>query len=199
MIRVVTIMILTMLGMVRAGAAADLSLVKSAKLLPGAVVSIHIAEDRREALVQTIAVTGEINAPYVGIMKAAGLTCDELAGRIKQKLERDFFRQATVVVKIVDSSGSMDVSCVLRTDWVVAVGKVRREGKYELPDDNSLTVSGFLKKAGGPTSGAMPVIKIIRRTPSGHKTILVDSHAVLVRKSKEHDIYLREQDVMIVE
>ena len=45
------------------------------RLKPGYVVSIRILEDKRDAIHQIIAVTGEIQAPYLGLLKADGLTC----------------------------------------------------------------------------------------------------------------------------
>lgn len=171
------------------------------QLQPGWTLEIRIVEDKREKLLSDIASNGEVQAPYIGLVKAAGLTCAELAAKIKQRLEKNFFEKATVLVTLNSNTvRQFESTRCIRWDFVVAFGKVSREGKYDLPESKDLTVSGFVKRSGGYTgANAVPKIKIVRRTPKGSKTILVDTHAIWVGKSKEHDLFLRENDVMVVE
>jgi len=69
------------------------------KLKPGYFVSIRILEDKRDALHQRVSLTGEIQAPCIGLIKAEGLTCRELAFKIKpelKKLEKDYLVNFTI-------------------------------------------------------------------------------------------------------
>ncbi len=172
------------------------------KLRPGWTIGIRIVEDKREKLQQVIAVTGEIQAPYVGLVKAGGLTCEEVAVNIKRELEKAFFLTATVLVTLDSTEREpkeWTKGCFSK-DMIVVFGNVAKAGKYDLSQKGELTVSGFLQWAGGHTSKKLlPKIQIVRKTPQGNKRILVDAEAILVRKSKEHDLFLRSDDVMLVD
>lgn len=86
------------------------------------IVSIRILEDKREALQQVVAVTGEIQVPYLGLLKAEGLTCRELALQIKAGLEKEFFKVATVLVTKDEDVTPRLVKCFLQPPTVVLFG-----------------------------------------------------------------------------
>ncbi|MDZ4402114.1 polysaccharide biosynthesis/export family protein [Prosthecobacter sp.] len=170
------------------------------QLKPENTISIRILEDKRDALQQRVAITGEIHVPYLGLIKAEGLTCRELALKIKAGLEKEFFKIATVLVTKDEDVIPKVVKCFLQPPTVVLFGKAKRTGIYDLPTDRDQTVSGLLEKAGGHTSEeTAPKIRVVRKTPLGNKTILVNSKAVLIQKRPEFDLFLREGDVMFVE
>ncbi len=174
----------------------------AAKLQPGRTIGIRIVEDKRDELQQVIAITGEVQAPYLGLVKAAGLTCAELAAKIKCELEKSFFRRATVLVTLYSTELEPKewVKGCFPDEVICVFGNVAKAGKYEWPQKGDLTVSGFLKWAGGHTSKKpLPKIQIVRKTPQGIKRILVDAEAILIRKSKKHDLFLRSYDVMLVD
>ena len=77
----------------------------------GDELSLRILEDLNPAMCLKVLATGEIDAPYVGKIKAAGLTTRELAYQLKSRLQKRFFfrspffrqplfRKATVIVCI---------------------------------------------------------------------------------------------------
>jgi len=170
------------------------------KLRPGQTIGIRILEDKLDKIDVIIPSTGEINAPYVGPLKASGLTCEELAAKVKSELEKSFFLRATVLVTLEENVEGKVIPCFLQPGMVSIQGQVVRAGTYELPQTNDLNISHLLAWAGGHTSKKqVPTIKILRKTPVGIKTILVDTSAALVKKSKEHNLPLRADDVMLVE
>lgn len=170
------------------------------KLRPGQTIGIRILEDKREKIHLIIPNTGEINAPYVGPLKASGLTSEEFAANLKSELEKSFFLRATVLVTLEESLEGKVIPCFPQPGVISIQGRVVRAGTYELPQKSDLNVSHLLAWAGGHTAKKqVPTIKILRKTPVGIKTILVDTSAALVRKSKEHDLPLRADDVMLVE
>ena len=171
------------------------------QMQPGYIVSLQIHEDKREAVQQRVAVTGEIQVPYLGLMKVAGKTCAEVTEEARRQLEGKHFTKATVIVKIDDKTApTIHFVCGLGFPTVTVLGGVLGAGKYDLPANKDTTVSSQLARAGGHTSKALvPKIKIVRTTPQGEKTIIVNTQAILIEKKAEYDLVLRPNDVMIVE
>jgi len=171
----------------------------SQKLKPGYTISIRILEDKRGALQQVVAVTGEVQAPYIGTIQAEGLTCRELAFKAKSELEKSFFKQATVLVTI-DAVGKPFTHCVFSDlPFVVAFGTIAKQGKYDLGSFPDHKLSALIKLAGGFTSkDDIPKIRVSRKTAQGNKTIVIDVKALL-KKNPDADLILQVNDVVIVE
>lgn len=191
-------------GPVNAGAAILTSmdvLDNTRQISAGDTISIRILEDRQNALQQVVAVTGEVNAPYVGLVRAAGKTCRELAYTIKRELEKNFFKNATVVVAIdqLDPATRMREATV-DLEFYMMFGFVARQGKYDLPTNEDVTISQAILRAGGFAQFAnKEKVKIIRKTPQGNKTILVNVNGIMQRGDLEKDVFLRKDDVVIVD
>jgi protein involved in polysaccharide export with SLBB domain len=173
----------------------------STKLRSGDSVTIRIVEDKHGTLRQLVSTTGEIHAPYLGLLKAEGLTCRELAHHMKAGLEKEVFKKATVIVFREGEHEAEDVEerfCEL--EFVVIFGAIAKQGKFDLVSNPDLTVTGLLKLAGGLTSkDSAARIWIVRKTPQGNERILVNAKAILVKKRSEYDLFLRPDDVVIVE
>ena len=171
----------------------------SQKLKPGYTISIRILEDKRGALQQVVAVTGEVQAPYIGTIQAEGLTCRELAFKAKSELEKSFFKQATVLVTI-DVVGKPCTHCVFSDlPFVVAFGTIAKQGKYNLGSFPDHKLSALIKLAGGFNSkDTIPKMRVIRKTSQGNKAIIIDVKAML-KKRPEADLILQANDVVIVE
>ncbi len=171
------------------------------RLKPGDV-NIEIVEDKHKAVNQLIAVTGEIQAPYVGFVKAEGLTCRKLAYKLKGELEKGIFKVATVFVKRDPWDEPLDEKIAYRdrTPYVVIFGSLAKQGKFDLNSIPNQKLSGLLNLAGAhfPKLRA-PKIHIVRRTPQGNKRILVNTWALLFEKRMEYDLFLRRDDVVIVD
>lgn len=167
----------------------------------GDKISIRILEDRREALQIRVAVTGEIQAPYVGLISAKGKTCRQLALQIKKELEKNFFKIATVVIAI-DEYNPATLQGIKESDmeFYVMFGIVAKQGKYDLPANEDISISQAILRAGGFTQFAnKEKVKIIRKTPHGNKTILVNVDSIMRQGELERDIFIRKDDVIIVE
>ena len=191
-------------GAVNAGAAVLSSmdvLDNNQTIASGDIISIRVLEDRREALQQTVAVTGEVQAPYVGLVTAKGRTCRELAFAIKKELEKNFFQHATVVIAI-DKMNIDDATKMREVDleFYVMFGIVAKQGKYDLPANEDISISQAILRAGGFAQFAnKEKVKIIRKTPNGNKTILVNVDGIMRRGDLERDVFIRKDDVIIVE
>jgi protein involved in polysaccharide export with SLBB domain len=170
---------------------------------PGDVVSLRIIEDRKEPRQVTVGVTGEIQAPYVGLVKAAGRTSRSLADSIKVELERSYFKKATVIVAIDQTREESRGPGVYNIDleFFTVFGQVLRQGKYELPSDEDVTISQAILRAGGFAQFGNPKrVKVVRQLPDGrNKTILVDCDDIMRKGNLSKDIYIRSGDVVIVD
>jgi protein involved in polysaccharide export with SLBB domain len=170
----------------------------------GDLISIRIVEDRREPLQLRVGATGEVNAPHIGLVKAAGRTCKALAFEVKRRLELNYYNSATVVVAI-DLKRQDDPNARVRTagydiDFFTVYGQVIRQGKYELPADEDITISQAILRAGGFAQFAYPQkVKLVRKTPQGNKTVMIDLDQIMRRGNLEYDVYIRASDVIIVD
>lgn len=172
----------------------------------GDLISLKIVEDRKEAIQLRVGVTGDINAPHIGIVRAAGRTCRELAFSMKTQLEKSLYNTATVIVGIdmrPEDIGGRGPRTGIREeelDVITVFGQVIRQGKYELPINEDMTISQAILLSGGFAQFANPKkVKLVRKTPQGNKTILVNVDQVMRRGNLDKDIFLRRGDVIIVD
>lgn len=171
----------------------------SRPIQPGYVVSIRILEDRKDAVQQRVAVTGEVQVPYIGLVRAAGRSCRELAYSIKRDLEKSFFISATVVIAIDQIPDTPGGVYGREVDTYTVFGFVLKQGKYDLPATEDVTISQAILRAGGFAQFAdKKNVRIVRTTPQGEKSILVDVESVMVKGQMQKDIYLRKNDVVII-
>jgi polysaccharide biosynthesis/export protein len=171
----------------------------------GDYISLRIVEDRKEAIQLRVGVTGDINAPHIGLVHAAGRTCRELAFSMKSQLEKSLYNTATVIVAIdmrpdVPLKGPGFGTGTKELDVITVFGQVIRQGKYELPDDEDMTISQAILLSGGFAQFANPKkVKLVRKTPQGNKTILVNVDQIMRRGNLDKDVFLRRGDVIIVD
>ena len=168
---------------------------------PGDVLSLRVVEDRNPPIQVTVGVTGEIQAPYVGLVKAAGRTSRQVAESIKEQLEAAYFQKATVIVAIdstiQDRGGNYTTADM---EFFTIFGQVIRQGKYELPLDEDITISQAILRAGGFAQFANPdKVKLVRKTPAGNKTIVVNCDDIMRKGILQKDVYIRNGDVVIVD
>ena len=172
----------------------------STPLRVGDLVSLRIVEDRDKTLSLRVQQSGDIQAPHLGLVRAAGQTCKKVAFYMKKELEKQYFQQATVIIAL---EFRPPVSQTLRPEemqYFTVFGQVQRQGKYELSPEEELTISQALLRAGGPTAfGATKKVHVVRKTPQGNKTINVNCDDIMKRGRLEKDIPIRPNDVIIVD
>jgi polysaccharide export outer membrane protein len=170
----------------------------SRPIQPGYVISIRILEDRKDAVQQKVAVTGEVQVPYIGLVRAAGKSCRALAYSIKRDLEKSYFITATVVIAIDQIPVEENIRMV-EQDTYVMFGFVMKQGKYDLPKYEDLTISQAILRAGGFAQFAdVKHVKIVRTTPQGEKRIMVNVDDIMRKGLLQNDIFIRQNDVIIV-
>jgi polysaccharide biosynthesis/export protein len=167
----------------------------------GDTISIRVVEDRGEPLQMIVGVTGQVNAPHIGLVKAVGRTCRELGYEIKRRLELSYYNSATVIVAIdQERQDSGRPNRVIDMEFFTVYGQVIRQGKYEMPNDEDITISQAILRSGGFAQFAnVRKVKLIRKTPQGAKTIIINLDRIMRKGRLEYDVYLRNNDVIIVD
>jgi len=113
-------------------------------LHPGDRISFRVIEDRDEAIPRTVTDTGEVDFPYVGRIKVQGQTCLQVANQLKQLLEVDYYKRATVIVGL---DVMADHPVFHEVAWLI--GQVRGVGPQELSKAQPVTVSQLILRSGG--------------------------------------------------
>lgn len=131
---------------------------------------------------------GNINIPYVGIVKVGGASIQQATTRIKAKMAQIYSAMSSGATKVNISLGN------IRSIKVIITGEVVKPGTYTLPSVAS--VFNALYSAGGPTSnGSLRSIKVVR---GGEVVADVDLYDFLQTGIMEGNVNLRDQDVIQV-
>ena len=136
---------------------------------------------------------GMIDAPLIGYVPARDKTPRELAFDIKERLEKRFFHNATVIIELrrQNTRGKVNV-----------LGKVNRPGQYNIPTDKIMRVSDAILKAGNFTQNAsQSKVTLIRQDPENENAelrFIVDVGGILQTGAYEHDMAVKPDDLIIV-
>ncbi|MGA2852734.1 MAG: polysaccharide biosynthesis/export family protein [Verrucomicrobiota bacterium] len=171
------------------------------KLRVGDTVSFQILEDQvwdpqnapKFLVVQD---SGEIEVLYIGRVMAVGKTCKDLAAEIKTALEKDYYKQATVVM-------SMNVASPILGRIYIS-GQVQKQGPLDILVNENLTASQAIMRAGGFLDFAKKKnVQVVRSTtgPDGKKqtqTFNLNMEQILDDGKTDQDIVLQPGDLIIV-
>jgi protein involved in polysaccharide export with SLBB domain len=115
-------------------------------LQPGDRISFRVIEDQDDAVPRIVTDTGEVDFPYIGRIKVAGQTCLQVARQVKQLLEVNYYKRATVIIGLdVIFGKTQDVT----HNYAWVTGQVRQIGPQELSATHPMTVSQIILRAGG--------------------------------------------------
>lgn len=160
----------------------------------GDLLSVTIKEDRTGPQMLLVDEQGIITLPYIGGVKALGLTHKALSEVIKQKLEVDYYKTATVIVATASQDGTRG--------QIQVTGQVNRPGTIPLPTDSILTASGAIVRAGGNTALAdLTRVTIIRRdmkNTANDARISVNVSDVINNGRFDQDITVKANDIVLV-
>ncbi len=168
----------------------------------GDTISFRIIEENKEAIRIIVQDSGDIQTPHLALVKAVGKTPKELAMTIKTALEASYFKKATVIIAL-DKARVIEGRAVgspgVQMEYFTVFGQVARQGKYELPPEEDITISQAILRAGGFSQFAdKKAVKIVRKTPKGNKNIKVDVGQIMENGNLTIDIYMRDGDVLII-
>lgn len=138
--------------------------------------------------------SGELQVPYIGRVMAVGKTPKQLAAEIKTALEKDYYKQATVVLSLNLASRFMGRVYI----W----GQVRQQGGLDIDINENLTAGKAILRAGGFADFAnKKKVKVVRGNldADGKKqSFELDMQQILEEGKIEKDIVLQPNDLIIV-
>jgi polysaccharide export outer membrane protein len=162
------------------------------KLAPGDKVSFQILEDKKPACSLMVTDSGELNVPYIGRIKVANQTCQQVAQELKGPLEQEYYYRATVILGLDVASKSVGK--------IYVVGQVRMQGAIEIPSEEDFTVGKAILCAGGFGDFAdKKNVTLVRAGSDGTKQIFELNMVDVLEKGKtEKDRSLQKGDFIIV-
>jgi protein involved in polysaccharide export with SLBB domain len=163
------------------------------KLGPGDRITYRVIEDQDDPRALTVTDSGDVEVPYLGLVHAAGRTSLQLAREIKALLEKKLYYQATVIIA-VELVNKTRVS-----GKVYVTGQVRNRGGYEIPAGENFTVSKAILSAGGFSDFSdKKHVRLIRNTPEGERTYIVNVVDVWEKSKLSEDMVVKPDDTVVV-
>lgn len=166
------------------------------RLGAGDRISYRVLEDQDETRSLTINDSGDLLVPYLGLVRAAGKTSLQLATDIKALLEKELYRRATVIIAVELVNKARVVGKVYVT------GQVRNSGGYDIPSDETFTVSKAILKAGGFVDFSdKRNVRLVRSAgPDGRtkRTITINVMEIWEKGNTDRDIVVQPGDTIFV-
>jgi polysaccharide export outer membrane protein len=167
------------------------------KLRVGDTISFQIMEDRvwdPQNVPQSLVVqdSGEVDVPYIGRVEAVGKTSKQFAAVIKTALEKEYYKQATVVL-------SLNVATPV-LGRVYIWGQVHNQGSIDMTVNENLTAGKAILLAGGFGDFANKrKVKVVRTDADGkNQTFELDMQQILEDGRIDKDMALQPNDLIIV-
>jgi protein involved in polysaccharide export with SLBB domain len=171
---------------------------KARVIVPGVSISVTVDQDHSLDHIYSVPVSGVIDFVPLGRIQVEGLTADEVAQKIKEGLEKDYFQKATVAVTVesaLTASGGNAAGGV-----IYVIGNVNRPGPLLLPKDERFTVTKAIIAAGNfATFANGGKVQLIRYDKAGKKYLTyIDVDRIMKRGEFEKDIQVQDGDWIIV-
>jgi polysaccharide biosynthesis/export protein len=147
---------------------------------PGDVLSVIIFAGGtvHESLELAVSPKGTINFPYLGEIKAAGLSINQLTEVTSQPLERDYFVNPQVIINIKD----------YKSKKVYITGAIEKPGLYAL--EGTTTLLELIAKAGGFTKDRGNIAYVLKSSLKEiNQNKAIDQ---LVHEKKSIEVNLKE-------
>jgi len=166
----------------------------SYRLTIGDQLSFQIIEDGDAPVNLAVTDSGDLQVPYLGRYPAVGKTCKQLADALRTELEKEYYKQATVIIAVNLKPGSRG--------RIYLVGAIRAPGPEDISSDEVLTVSKAILRAGGFTDYADEKnVKVTRSAgagPDGDKTLIVNVSGILENGKTGDDPPVQPGDLIFV-
>lgn len=175
----------------------DATEMKPKIIAPGMQIGVAVAEDASLNRAFVVPPSGFVDVPGAGRLNVTGLTAEEVAGKIRGPLERDFFKQATVTVTI---EATPSVAAAGNAGVVYVLGAVNRPGPLLLPAGEVFTMMKVILGAGGFAQFADGgKVRLVRYDTTGKKyETLVNVSRIMKQGKFEEDLPVQNGDYIIV-
>jgi polysaccharide biosynthesis/export protein len=166
------------------------------KLGTGDRLSFRVIEDQEDPKQVFVNDVGDIDFPYIGLLRAQGRTCRDVAMDAKTSFEKEYYYQATVILSLDQVNKNRTLGRVYVT------GQVRMSGPQDIPGTETYTVSKVILKAGGFTDFAdQRKVRLIRK-PSADgndtKTFIINVSEIWKKGKTQNDIEVVPDDLIFV-
>jgi protein involved in polysaccharide export with SLBB domain len=154
-----------------------------------------VLEDQEDPKPLSVTDAGELDVPELGLVKAAGKTCKQVAFEVKSRLEQTTYYHATVIL------GIQLLNKTISGRRVYIAGQVRTTGPQEIPAGETWTVSRAIMGAGGFTDYAdKKQVRLVRAGPKGTpgKTVILNIADVWEKGQTEKDLSVEPEDLIYV-
>lgn len=135
-----------------------------------------------------VSAEGNVYIQNVGPVAVIGLTVEEAADRIRNRLA------ATIYKAIRSGQTKVQVTLTkIRTISVTVIGQATKPGTYNI--SSLSTLFNLLYLCGGPSAnGSFRKIELVR----GNQRRLVDLYSFLLRGDRKDNVLLQDQDVVVI-
>jgi len=166
--------------------------VPSRPILPGDRLRLTVHEQPDLNRMYAVAGDGSIDVAMIGRTMVGGLTPEQAADVIEDRLEEGFFRQATVDVQVAEFVEGN----------IMITGAVDEPGIIPFTGDEIMTLTEAILGRGGLTREAAGTeVKLVRWKPGRameREIIVVDVQTMLEDLDFANDQYLRPRDLIVV-
>ncbi|MEM6884263.1 MAG: SLBB domain-containing protein [Verrucomicrobiota bacterium] len=157
----------------------------------GDQIIYRVVEDQDQEVRRIVMDTGEVTLPYLGKVAAKGFTAKEMAFKIKPLLEKEYYKNATVLL-------TLDTERKFRGKAYV-FGAVSQPGAIQIPTDEVLTVSKAILKVGGfAPSADRTTVRVERKTEDSKQSVIINMAEVIDGGQSEKDITIEPNDFIVI-
>lgn len=165
---------------------------KGRQIMAGDRLRITVTEDQEISKVYSVAGDGTIDFGYLGRINVDGLAPLDAADAIKARLEKSYFKKATVIVDVAEFvEGS-----------VMMIGALNNPGALDFKGDQILTLMEAIALSGGLQANADGKnVRILRWQLAGgleRQIITVDVKTMVETLNFSNDQFLRPRDMVFV-
>jgi len=156
-------------------------------------VTIFAGGATQEALDLEVSSEGTINFPFLGEIKAEGLSVTQLTETVTRPLVRDYFVNPQVIISVRDEKSK---EANITHYKIYVLGKVNSPGVYDFRE--GLTALDACILAGGFAQYAAPNRSTITRRAEQGKQEIIKINLDRVKKGKDKDLQLKPGDRIYV-
>ena len=151
------------------------------------VLDISVLQPEKLQTTVTVSPDGSITFPYLGNVKAAGMSLSEIRDAIQDGLAGGYMKYPVVAVSLKES----------RSRKIFVYGEVARPGDYPL--EANATVLRAITTAGGFNKFGSAKVRVLRlnKDKPGYQTVRVNINAIM-NGSANKDIVLEPGDIIVV-
>jgi polysaccharide export outer membrane protein len=152
------------------------------------VLEIKVYQEDDLACRLRVSPKGTIIFPLIGVVNVGGVTPQEAAEIIRERLAKDYLVNPQVTVTVYDY-GKRRFS---------VLGEVQKAGTYDIPEREKITLLDAIAMAGGYTRIADPAKITLKRKRGGHETIVKLNAKAMAKDDKVVSFEIQPGDVITV-